>query len=324
MATPSTSPTHRPFLERVGEPLRRSGVHTLQVNLGKLCNQACSHCHVDAGPRRTEVMTAETVDRLLALLPGSSLTTLDLTGGAPELNPNFRRLVVAARLLGLQVIDRCNLTVLCEAGQEDLVEFLAAHQVRLVCSLPCYLEENVDTQRGRGVFETSIQALQRLNALGYGQTGGDLILDLVYNPVGAKLPPSQAELEQDYKAELEERFGLRFNQLLTITNMPIARFDATLRATGQRESYLALLEAAFNAATVPGLMCRHLVSIDWKGRVYDCDFNQMLGMLAPAAAGRPIWQCDLKAFGGQTVAVADHCYGCTAGAGSSCGGALAD
>jgi len=297
----------------------------LQVNTGKLCNQACHHCHVDAGPKRTEIMTSETASQIIELLERSpQLELLDITGGAPELNPQFRRLVRAARARGLRVIDRCNLTILLEPGQEDLLDFLAAHQVEIVASLPCYLEENVDKQRGSGVFDKSITALQLLNQAGYGAPSTGLSLNLVYNPVGPMLPPSQQGLEQAYKQQLQERFGIRFNSLITITNMPISRFRHDLVRSGRLDEYERLLEGAFNPSTVDDLMCRSLVSIGWDGLLYDCDFNQMLDMgLLPSTGLRTIW--DLESFSDlaeRPIATGSHCFGCTAGAGSSCGGSL--
>lgn len=304
--------------------LRRGRVTTLQVNVGKLCNMACQHCHVDAGPKRTEIMpraVAERVIELLAANPG--VDTLDLTGGAPELNPSFRWLVGEARRLGRAVIDRCNLTVLLEPGQEDLAEFLAAHRVRIVASLPCYGEDNVDRQRGGGAFARSIEALRRLNRLGYGCGDAGLQLDLVYNPVGAFLPPEQSALEADYKQELGRQFGIRFDRLLTITNMPISRFAAWLERNGLTDSYAELLAEHFNPATLPGLMCRSLLSIGWDGSVYDCDFNQMVDLPAAAAPRCTVWDlADLDALQGGALATGSHCFGCTAGAGSSCSGAL--
>jgi radical SAM/Cys-rich protein len=315
-------------------PLARSVVTTLQVNVGRLCNLACHHCHVEAGPRRTEILPSEVADRLLDLLAASpSVEVLDLTGGAPEMNPHFRQLVSAARALGRRVIDRCNLTILEETGREDLAQFLAAERVEIVASLPCYTGDNVDRQRGRGTFEDSIAALRRLNALGYGRAGSALRLDLVYNPLGASLPPAQRQLEQDYKRELLERFGIEFHRLLTITNMPIRRFADLLARLGKTAAYQALLVNHFNPATVEGLMCRSQVSVDWQGHLYDCDFNLMLDLpLAPAppeppdGASKPRTIWDISRLGdleGTPIATARHCFGCTAGAGSSCSGALA-
>jgi radical SAM/Cys-rich protein len=303
----------------------RRRLETLQVNLGYRCNQACLHCHVNAGPTRTETMSRATVDDVLALLKASAARALDLTGGAPELNPHFRDLVRASRALGVRVIDRCNLTILEEPGQTDLAPFLAAQRVEIVASLPCYLEDNVDRQRGRGVFETSVRALQSLNALGYGLPGSGLELALVYNPQGPVLPPAQEKLEADYRRELGARYGIAFNRLFVLTNMPIQRFGSMLVSKGQFEPYMELLKNAYQPANLEQLMCRNLLSIDWRGYAYDCDFNQMLG-LPLAVDGRPrthVRELVGRALDGNPVAVADHCYGCTAGQGSSCGGALA-
>jgi radical SAM/Cys-rich protein len=306
-------------------PLRRvNAPQTLQVNLGKRCNQACHHCHVDAGPKRTEVMASVTAQRVLDLLVQShSVTELDITGGAPELNPNFCWLVEQARALRYEVMVRCNLTVLFEAGMEKLPEFYRRHQVHLVCSLPCYSRENVDQQRGSGVFAKSIRALQQLNRLGYGS---ELKLDLVYNPVGPSLPPAQEELQGRYRDCLGRDFGIVFNRLLTITNMPINRFASQLNHWGKFAEYMGLLVNHFNPATVEALMCRSLVSIGWDGRLYDCDFNQMLDMPILEIAGRrplTIWQLDdLGVLSHYAIATGAHCFGCTAGAGSSCGGVL--
>jgi len=307
-----------------GLALRRAQPDTLQVNVGKRCNQACHHCHVDAGPKRTERMAPETVARVLALLEASpTLATLDVTGGAPELHPQFRELVAGGAALGRRVIDRCNLTVLLEPGQEDTADFLAAHEAAIVASLPCYEVENVDRQRGRGVHAKSLEALARLNALGYGRSDGRLRLDLVYNPLGPSLPPDQAELEARYRHELHARHGIAFDRLLAFANLPIARFAAELAREGRHDAYLALLAHHFNPATVPGLMCRHLVSVAWDGTLHDCDFDQMLGL--PLGAGpRTIFELeDVTALAGAAIATGPHCFGCTAGAGSSCGGALA-
>jgi radical SAM/Cys-rich protein len=308
-------------------PLERRSVETLQVNLGYTCNQSCLHCHVNAGPNRTEQMDAATVDLVLEVLRARSIRTLDLTGGAPELNPHFRRLVSAARALGVTVIDRCNLTILEEPGHETLAEFLAGHGVQVVASLPCYSQDNVDRQRGDGVFDKSIRSLQRLNALGYAIEGSGLTLNLVYNPQGPVLPPPQLQLEQDYKRMLADNFGIRFDQLLTITNQPIARFGSTLISKGQFRDYQALLRSAHRPENLPGVMCRTLVSVDWQGGLHDCDFNQMLGMplRADGRRGEPLHLRDLLArdLAGNPIAIADHCYACTAGQGSSCGGALA-
>ena len=306
-------------------PLQRRRLETLQVNLGYVCNQACLHCHVNAGPTRKEAMSAETAALVLRYLEASGASALDLTGGAPELNANFRAMVVEARRLGARVIDRCNLTVLFEPGQEDLAEFLAAQGVEIVASLPCYTPELVDRQRGKGVYETSIAALRRLNALGYARDGNPLTLDLVYNPQGATLPPAQEKLEADYKRILGEQHAIAFNRLYTMANMPIQRFGSTLISKGQFNAYMELLRGAHQDGNLDGVMCRSLVSIDWRGHLYDCDFNQMLG-LPLAVAGRP-WPHLADVLGrdleGNAIVVRDHCYGCTAGQGSSCGGALA-
>ena len=307
-------------------PLRRARTTTLQVNVGKRCNQACHHCHVEAGPKRTERMIGATAERVLALLAASpDVEAVDLTGGAPELNASFRRLVREARRLGRRVIDRCNLTVFFEPGQEDLPEFLAHERVGVVASLPCYTQDNVERQRGQGVFDKSIRALQRLNALGYGRPGSGLSLDLVYNPVGASLPPAQAELEARYRDELGRAFGIGFDRLLTLTNMPIKRFAEMLARDGAAAAYTSLLVNHFNPTTVDGLMCRSLVSVGWDARLYDCDFNQMLELpLGGPNAPRTVWDLDsLDALEGRGITTARHCFGCTAGAGSSCGGALA-
>lgn len=301
----------------------REALSTLQVNVGYRCNQACVHCHVNAGPNRTEVMARETVDDVLGFLEEGSLETLDITGGAPELNPHFRYLVEHARGLGVHVIDRCNLTILEVPGQEDLADFLAAREVEVTASLPCYLEENVERQRGKGVFEASLRGLRRLNALGYGEQHSPLRLNLVYNPQGPVLPPPQAALEQAYREHLET-YGVRFNQLFTLANMPIQRFGSTLVSRGEFDTYMALLRSSHSAANLASVMCRTLISVDWRGYVYDCDFNQMLGLPLGAAGGRRMHLRDLRAHAlrGASIAVAGHCYGCTAGQGSSCGGAL--
>ena len=305
-------------------PIARRRLETVQANLGYVCNQSCLHCHVNAGPTRTESMSGETVEKVLAFLAASGAGTLDLTGGAPELNPHFRPLVARARAMGVKVIDRCNLTILEEPGQEDLAGFLAAHQVEIVASLPCYTEELVDRQRGKGVYEKSVRGIRRLNELGYGREGSGLALNLVYNPQGASLPPAQEKLEADYKRILGETFGIRFNALFTLANMPIQRFGSTLVSKGQFNAYMALLRGAHRDGNLDDVMCRSLVSVDWQGYLYDCDFNQMLG-LPLAVAGRPrphladVLGRDLE---GNPIVVRDHCYGCTAGQGSSCGGAL--
>jgi radical SAM/Cys-rich protein len=304
-------------------PLTRDPVTTLQINVGWRCDLACTHCHVEAGPNRTETMDRKTADRILTVLRDNpSVTTIDLTGGAPEMNAQFRHLVVGARALGLQVIDRCNLTILLEPGQEDTAEFLAEHRVKVVASLPCTTEETVDKQRGRRVFERSIEALHKLGRLGYGRPGSPLTLDLVYNPPGATLPPPQAELEAIYRRDLKERFGIEFHHLLAITNMPIRRFAHALARQGEAEAYIALLIAHFNPETISELMCRSLVSIGYDGRLHDCDFNQMLDLPLGGKA-RTIWEIsDLAGLEGDPIETARHCFGCTAGAGSSCGGTL--
>jgi radical SAM/Cys-rich protein len=303
--------------------LSRKSPRTIQVNVGKLCNQACHHCHVDAGPRRIERMTRASAERLIEVLAASHcVETLDITGGAPELNPNFAMLVERARGLDRRVIVRCNLTVTLEPGMEWLVEFYRRAGVELVCSLPCYTAENTDRQRGAGVFDKSIAALRNLNAAGFGR--GELRLDLVYNPVGASLPPPQAELEAQYRDALARNFGIVFDRLLTITNMPIARFANQLNAGGNHSAYMSLLVNHFNPATVDALMCRDLVSIGWDGRLYDCDFNQMLEIPLGAKAASTIWDVeDVGELAGARIATGSHCFGCTAGAGSSCGGAIA-
>jgi len=316
-----------PLLKATDFPaLRRRAVETLQVNLGYTCNQSCVHCHVNAGPNRKEQMDRATIDLVLDVLVAKDIRTLDLTGGAPELNPHFRDLVRSARGRGVHVIDRCNLTILFEPGQEDLAEFLAEQQVAVVASLPCYLEDNVDRQRGAGVFDRSIRALQKLNSHGYGREEG-LPLSLVYNPQGAVLPPSQVALESDYRRFLSERFGIEFTRLYALANMPIARFGSTLVSKGQFRDYMARLRAAHRPGNVEHVMCRTLVSVDWQGFLYDCDFNQMLGLHLHESGQRhgrlhlEDWlEMDLD---GNPIIVADHCYGCTAGQGSSCGGALA-
>ncbi|HHJ18855.1 MAG TPA: radical SAM/Cys-rich domain protein [Gammaproteobacteria bacterium] len=304
-------------------PVTRRSVSTLQVNLGYRCNQSCLHCHVNAGPTRKEQMDRDTIEQVLEVLEQQPLQKLDLTGGAPELNPLFRELVERSRALGVDVIDRCNLTILSEPLQEDLGAFLARQQVEIVASLPCYLQENVDNQRGKGVYERSIAGLKALNQLGYGIQGSGLTLNLVYNPVGMHLPPSQDSLQSDYKRQLKERHGIRFNALLTLTNMPIARFGSTLVSKGELGNYMGLLKQALHPDNLDTVMCRDLISVDYQGFLYDCDFNQMLG-LELNHSGKKMHLQDLLQTNLNTapVAVADHCYGCTAGQGSSCGGAL--
>jgi len=314
-----------PLLRRTDFPaITRSALQTLQVNLGYRCNQACLHCHVNASPDRKEMMERETIDLVLRVLRERELAILDVTGGAPELNPHFRHLVSSARSAGAHVIDRCNLTVLNEPGFEDLAEYLAGERVEITASLPCYTKENVDRQRGSDVFDASILGLRKLNALGYGRAGSGLALNLVYNPLGPFLPPPQQTLEQDYKRELRDHFGIEFNQLFTLANMPIARFGSTLVSQGKFESYVALLRGAHRDANLEGVMCRTLVSVDWRGYLYDCDFNQMLGIPLSGSRMPARHLADLldDDFAGAPIAVAQHCYGCTAGQGSSCGGAL--
>jgi len=320
-------PRVEPFvdrLEREALVLDRKPLETLQVNVGKLCNQACHHCHVDAGPKRPEQMDERTARRILELLEASpGIRTVDITGGAPELNAWFRLLVEGARALGKDVIDRCNLTILFEPGQEDLARFLADHQVRVVASLPCYTSENVDRQRGRGVFNKSIRALQLLNEHGYGMEGSDLGLDLVFNPGGPSLPGAQEQLEADYRERLLADHGIHFSRLLTITNVPINRFRDDLERSGRYEEYMELLADSFNPCAAREVMCRTLVSVSWDGVLYDCDFNQMLDL--PVGDRRQtLWDVEsLSDFDRGPIALDDHCYACCAGAGSSCGGALA-
>ncbi len=307
-------------------PLKRQWLNTLQVNLGYRCSQSCVHCHVNAGPNRKEMMDGETLALIPWVLAARGISTLDLTGGAPELHDGFRQLVREASALRVKVIDRCNLTILFEPGQENLAEFLAEHRVEMVASLPCYSLENVDKQRGKGVFDKSIAALQKLNALGYGQSGSGLTLNLVYNPQGASLPPDQAKLEADYKRELFAHFGIVFNQLFALANMPIQRFGSTLISKGKFNDYMRLLKENFAATNLANVMCRSLVSVDWQGFLYDCDFNQQLGLALPnvrTGSGRSHLRNLLREDPtGQPIRVADHCYGCTAGQGSSCGGSL--
>ena len=318
--------TPRPFAEALDTsglwPLRATGIEVLQLNLGKLCNQTCKHCHVDAGPTRTEVMSAETVDACLRVLRASAIPTLDLTGGAPEMNPHFRRIVVEARGLGRRVIDRCNLTILTVGSYRDFPEFLAEHEVEVVASLPYFLARGTDSQRGDGVFESSIAAIRRLNALGYGVEGSGLTLNLAYNPVGAFLPPSQAAVEPDFRRELLARHGVIFNNLYVIANMPIGRFRDFLHRSGQLDEYMGRLAGAYNPAAAAGVMCRSTLSVGWDGRLYDCDFNQMLEIgLGPGLPGR-IAEFEGSQIAARRIEVGPHCYGCTAGAGSGCGGAV--
>jgi len=303
--------------------LRRTRPEILQVNVGKLCNLTCVHCHVNAGPKRKEIMTRETIDRIIDWLAKSGIPTVDLTGGTPEMIPDFRYVVQRVRALQppRKIIDRCNLTILLEPGYEGLAEFLAKHKVEIIASMPCYTPDNVNAQRGEGVFDGSIAALQLLNSLGYG-IDPELPLHLVYNPVGAFLPGPQADLEADYKRELKKHFGIVFNKLYTITNLPIARFASYLRHNNKLDEYMELLMSAFNPATIDGLMCRNTISVGWRGEVYDCDFNQQLDM--QWLNGRPmfLWNVDPNKIDNREIMTGDHCFGCTAGAGSSCGGAL--
>jgi len=316
-----------PYLANINFPaISRKRVEVLQVNLGYRCNQSCVHCHVNAGPNRTEMMSAESVATVLDFLSASGVRTLDVTGGAPELNPHFRHLVMEARALGVHVMDRCNLTILLEPGQEDLAQFLAENSVEVVASLPCYLEDNVDRQRGKGVFGRSIAALRKLNALGYGRPAAGLKLSLVYNPQGPSLPPAQGALEDAYRAHLRANFGVEFNTLFTLANMPIQRFGSTLLSKGQFEAYMALLRSSHRDENLEHVMCRSMVSVDWQGYVYDCDFNQMLGLPLRVNGKSHERLADLvgRDLSGTSIAVADHCFGCTAGQGSSCGGALGE
>ena len=318
-----------PYLSPTSFPaIRRASVDTLQVNLGYLCNQQCLHCHVNAGPKRTEQMSRETVDMVLAFIDAQGIQTLDLTGGAPELNEHFRYLVTEARVRGVKVMDRCNLTVLLEPGMEGLSEFLAQYQVEVICSLPCYLQENVDGQRGAGVYDKSIAALQGLNQLGYASAGTDLILNLVYNPTGPFLPPAQQALEQDYRQRLQADHGIRFNHLYTLANMPIARFGSSLLSKNTFKDYMDLLRDSHLDSNLETVMCRSLLSVDWQGYVYDCDFNQMLKLptqiKASGKSRHHLSELSTISMQGQPIVVLEHCYGCTAGQGSSCGGALLD
>lgn len=310
-------------LAAYGLELGAATVDTLQINLGKLCNQACKHCHVDAGPTRPEIMTPEIVEQSIDAIRRFRIPKVDITGGAPELNPLFRHLVRKSRDLGCDVMVRHNLTVMFEPEQDDLPGFFRAHQVEVVSSLPYFLEQQTDAQRGRGVFEKSIEALRRLNAVGYGIENSELLLNLVYNPVGAFLPPAQESIEADFKRELMNRYGISFNRLFTITNMPIKRFLDYLRRSGNEERYMRKLHETFNPATVDGLMCRNLVSVDWTGRLFDCDFNQMLNIGVAAELPQTISAFDPEKLARRRIITGSHCFGCTAGTGSSCGGAVA-
>jgi radical SAM/Cys-rich protein len=302
---------------------RRKRTDILQLNLGKLCNLVCVHCHVNAGPKRREIITRETIDRIFEWLTGTEIHTVDLTGGAPEMVPDFRYLVEQLRKMPQveTIIDRCNLTILLESGYEWLADFLLIHRVKIVASMPCYKLANVDAQRGDGVFDSSIRALQLLNGLGYGREA-NLPLDLVYNPNGDFLPPDQTELEADYKRELKKHFDIDFHRLYTLTNMPIGRFASWLKHNGKLDAYMQLLIEAFNPASVAGLMCQNTLSVGWRGEVYDCDFNQQLGMRWKNGTPLFLWDLDPEGLEGRSIAIDNHCFGCTAGAGSSCGGAL--
>ena len=312
------------LIESAFPAISRGYVETLQVNLGYKCNQSCLHCHVNAGPGRTEMMDGDTLDAVIRFMDASSVTTIDLTGGAPEISPLFRDIVCAATSRGMTVIDRCNLTILLEPGQQDTANFLASNKVKIVASLPCYIKENVDTQRGEGTFEASLEALRLLNRLGYGQAGSGLELDLVFNPQGAVLPPPQDALQQDYKTHLANEYGIVFNRLLTLANMPIKRFGSTLVSQGKFAAYMALLRAAHQDENLSAVMCRSLISIDWQGYVYDCDFNQMLDLPTQLENKTRLHISDIQVddLTGKPIRVADHCYGCTAGQGSGCSGAL--
>ena len=325
LPTIETGERNTHFQTRIAEDagrLDRTSLGTLQVNVGKFCNQTCEHCHVGAGPHRKEIMTSNTAGRILDWLASSDIETVDITGGAPELNPNFRQIVETARALGRHVMIRCNLSVIFEPDMEWLPAFYREQGVELICSLPCYLEENVDSQRGEGVYEKSIRALLALNEVGFGPPG-ELTLNLVYNPVGAHLPPPQKELEEDYRRELGERYGIRFNELFTITNMPISRFYSYLKISGQAESYMNMLRTSYNPDTIPGLMCRNLISVAWDGTLFDCDFNQMLDMSLGNGTPLKLWDTLPENLIGRDILTGNHCFGCTAGTGSSCGGALA-
>jgi radical SAM/Cys-rich protein len=318
-ALPKASVAFAEKLRQHNISLRSAAIDTLQVNVGKLCNQTCKHCHVDASPTRTEIMRLETIKACLEVLRNNKISTLDITGGAPELIPDFRYFVAEAKKIGVHVIIRHNLTVMFEKNQTDLPDFFAENEAEVVSSLPYFLSQQTDAQRGTGVFEKSVEALKKLNAVGYG-IDESLKLNLVYNPVGAFLPPEQSAIEADFKRELKQRYGIVFNHLYTITNMPLARFLDWLRRTKNEESYLQKLVNAFNPATIDGLMCRNLISVDWLGNLYDCDFNQMLEM--PVESRSTIFDFDLEKLKSRAVVTENHCYGCTAGSGSSCGGTV--
>jgi len=324
LSTPNGFPPFEEKLRSAGlSPLAATGVTVFQINVGKLCNQTCHHCHVDAGPDRKEIMTRETAEQCIRALAQTQIPTVDITGGAPELNPNFRWLVEQARALGRHVIDRCNLTVLLLAAQADLAEFLAQHNVEVIASLPYYRAAQTDAQRGLGVFDKSIEALHKLNQLGYGREGTGLALNLIYNPVGAFLPPKQEAIEAQFKRELERQHGIVFNHLYTITNMPISRFLEFLLQTGNYEGYMERLVNAFNPAAAAGVMCRYTLSIGWDGTLYDCDFNQMLELPIGFGAPQHIRDFDASVLDRRPIVTSNHCYGCAAGAGSTCAGSIA-
>jgi radical SAM/Cys-rich protein len=311
--------------ESQASPLKATTVEILQVNLGKMCNMTCAHCHVDAGPDRREIMQKSEIDACISVLERNpEIKTIDLTGGAPEMNPHFREIVTAARKLDRHVIDRCNLTILLAKGYEEMPEFLAKNKVEIVASLPCYIEENTDKQRGEGAYSKSVEALLKLNELGYGKPGSDLTLTLVFNPVGQSLPPVQAMLEDAYRKELDQRFGIHFNRLFTITNMPVSRYLDYLLRIGEFESYMQTLIDAYNPATVSNLMCRNTVSVSWDGKLYDCDFNQMLELETTDRSSPSIHDFNFESLAQRQIVLGQHCFGCTAGCGSSCQGATAD
>ncbi len=314
-----------PLLHDISFPaIKRSSLRTLQVNLGYLCNQRCLHCHVNAGPTRTEIMQADTIEWVKQFIRNNPIEVLDLTGGAPEMNPHFRDLIKFASDSGLRVIDRCNLTILREPGMEGLAGYMAQHKIEITASMPCYLKDNVDKQRGSGVFDTSIEVLQHLNSLGYGKPGSDLILNLVFNPQQATLPPPQAALEEDYKTYMQQHYQIEFHGLLTLANMPIKRFGSTLLSKGHFNDYMDLLKLNHHQENLKSVMCRSMISVDWRGYLYDCDFNQMLGLPLTLEANTCLHLSEIShaELLGNAISVAGHCYGCTAGQGSSCGGAL--
>lgn len=324
-ATLATVPLARSFKEALAQsslyPLRATGVDILQINVGKKCNQTCGHCHVDAGPDRTEMMSREVMEKCLEVLATTDIPTVDITGGAPELHPDFRELVERSHAIGKHVMDRCNLTIMLLPNYSDLPEFFAAHQVEVICSLPHYRAKQTDSQRGEGVFDESIEALHRLNAVGYGKPGSGLVVNLVMNPVGAFLPGNQASLEREWKRELERRHGIVFNNLYTITNLPISRFLEWLEESDNLEGYMTRLVNAFNPGAAQGVMCRNMLSVGWDGQLYDCDFNQMLELGVAGDVPRSILDFDITKIRHREIVVGPHCFACTAGAGSSCGGA---